>query len=58
MYTVELFYNDEKSAFASVSCESNADLFMIARGWLMSSLAKRVTVWNEEGFEIMSYVKY
>ena len=57
MYTVELVYEDEKSAFAGVSCESNADLFMIARGWLMSSLAKRVTIWNEEGFDIMTYVK-
>lgn len=57
MNTIELVYDDEKSTFASVACESTADLFMIARGWLMTSFAKRVTVWNEDGFDIMSYVK-
>lgn len=57
MYTIELIYKDDSSSLASVSCESNADLFMIARGWLMCSSAKRVTIRNEEGFELMSYKK-
>lgn len=55
--TIELVYNDHKSSFVEVYSESDADLFMIARGWLMCSSASRITIWNEEGFDIMSYTK-
>lgn len=55
MFTIELIYNDENSVFAEVKTESNADLFMIARGWLMCSSAYKVVVWDEDGFDIISY---
>lgn len=57
MYTIELIYDDNSSSNASVSCESYADLFMIARGWLICSSAQSVTIRNKDGFNIMSYKK-
>ena len=55
MFTIELIYKDEDSVFAKVKTESDADLFMIARGWLMCSNAYKVVVWNEDGLNIISY---
>ena len=57
MFTIELIYDDNSSSYASVSCESFADLFMIARGWLICSSAQSVTIRNKDGFNIMSYKK-
>ena len=57
MFTIELIYNDDSSSIASVSCESYADLFMIARSWLICSSAQSVTIRNKDGFHIISYKK-
>lgn len=55
MFTIELIYKDESSVFAKVKTESYADLFMIARGWLMCSSAYKVVVRNKDGNNIISY---
>lgn len=57
MYTVELVYSDRKTVLASVETESMADLFMIARGWLMESRAVKVKIVNSKGNLIMIYTK-
>lgn len=57
MYTVELIYSDRMTVLASVETESMADLFMIARGWLMESSAVKVKIVNSKGNLIMIYTK-
>lgn len=57
MYTVELIYSDRMTVLASVETESMADLFMIARGWLMESRAVKVKIVNSKGNLIMIYTK-
>lgn len=62
LYTIELEYNENESSFFDVrideSCVNALALaMMIARGTLMSSMAKKVTIWNDEGFPVQSYIK-
>lgn len=57
MYTVELIYSDRMTVLACVETESMADLFMIARGWLMESRAVKVKIVNSKGNLIMIYTK-
>ena len=57
MYTVELVYSDRKTVLASVETESMADLFMIARGWLMESMAVKVKTVDSRGNLLMIYEK-
>lgn len=57
MYTIELFYSDRKTVLASVETESMADLFMIARGWLMESRAVKVKIVDSKGNLLMIYTK-
>lgn len=61
-FTVELVYGDESSAFFKVSVEGEehdymALLLMITRGTLMASMAKRAVCYNDEGFDVCSYVR-
>lgn len=61
-FTVELVYGDESSTFFKVSVEGaeheqKALLLMITRGTLMASMAKSAVCWNDEGFEVCSYVR-
>lgn len=57
-----LEYNDESEVFFDFeSCDSDIDamatLLMVCRGTLMASSAKRIVAYNDEGFDICSYVK-
>ena len=61
-FTVELVYGDDSSTFFQVSVDGEeyeymALLLMITRGTLMASMAKRATCYNDEGFDVCSYVK-
>lgn len=58
-YSVFLKYDDrEPESFMEMKSESLADVMMAARGWLMCSLtATRVVVYDEEGWDVASYVK-
>ena len=60
--SVCLEYNDESEVwfdFESSESEHNAKatLLMVCRGTLMASSAKRIVAYNDEGFDICSYVK-
>lgn len=61
-FTIELVYGDDSSTFFKVSVEGEeheckALLLMITRGTLMASMAKRAVCYNDEGFDVCSYVK-
>ena len=61
-FTVELVYGDESSTFFKVGVDGEeykymALLSMITRGTLMASMAKKAVCWNDEGFDVCSYVK-
>jgi len=60
--SVCLEYSDESEVwfdFESSESEHNAKatLLMVCRGTLMASSAKRIVAYNDEGFDICSYVK-
>lgn len=61
-FTIELVYSDNSSSFFKVSVdgeeyEYRALLSMITRGTLMASMAKSAVCWNDEGFDVCSYVR-
>lgn len=61
-FYVELVYGDDSSTFFKVGVEGEepdymALLSMITRGTLMASMAKRAVCYNDEGFDVCSYVK-
>lgn len=58
----EFTYNDGSEFGFDVIMEGSATeviapLNMIARGTLMASIASRVVVYNEDGFDVCSYIK-
>lgn len=60
--TIFLTYRDESEVCFEFSCDEPyhnalATLLMVCRGALMASMAQRVVAYNEEGFDICSYVK-
>lgn len=60
--TVFLTYNDDSEVSFEFKCDESensalATLMMVCRGALMVSLAYKVTAYNEEGFDICSYMK-
>lgn len=58
LYHVILSCSDESVSCIEMKSECLADIMMAARGWLMTSLvANKVTIYNEEGFVIDSYIK-
>lgn len=62
LFTLELEYNDDSAVYADIIVEGEpheyrALLLMICRGTLMSSGAKRSTIYNSEGFEECAYIK-
>lgn len=60
--TVFLTYKDDSEVCFEFICDesttnANATLMMVCRGLLMVSMACKVVAYNEEGFDICSYVK-
>lgn len=60
--TVCLTYSDDSEAFFDFECDdttanARGTLLMVCRGTLMASTACRITAYNEEGFDICSYIK-
>lgn len=61
-FFIELVYNDDSTNEFYVEVEGEeheymALLSMITRGTLMASSAKSATCYNDEGFDVCSYVK-
>lgn len=61
-FFIELVYNDDSTSGFYVEVEGEeheymALLYMITRGTLMASSAKEATCYNDEGFDVCSYVK-
>lgn len=61
-FTIELEWNDNSSTFFDVIVtgkphEYMATLMWVTRGSLMTSNAKRAICYNEEGFDVLSYIK-
>ena len=61
-FTIILVYNDDSELSFEVILEGpsrkiQADLFMITRGTLMASSAHKATAYNDEGFDVCSYIK-
>lgn len=61
-FTVELTWNDESETMFEVQLEGAehkimSTLMWITRGSLMASGAHRATAYNEEGFDVVSYIK-
>lgn len=56
-YHVSLTYNNDSESWIDMRAESLADVMMAARGWLLSSSAYKVIIYDEEGFAIQSYIK-
>ena len=60
--TFILIYSDESEVNFEVKVEGKeheymATLMMIARGTLMASMAERINVYDDQGFDILAYVK-
>lgn len=60
--TIFLEYNDSSEvSFEFKSWDPDHDalatLYMVCRGTLMASSASRIVAYNDEGFDICSYVK-
>lgn len=61
-FTFFLTYSDDSECNFEVKVEGEeheymALLMMIARGTLMASMANRITVYNDQGWDVLSYVK-
>lgn len=61
-YFVEIVYNDDTEFHFNVELEGRysavmASLMMITRGTLMASSAHRAVAYNEEGFDVCSYIR-
>lgn len=59
---VFLTYDDDSEVMFEYSCDEDrvhalGTLYMVCRGTLMASLAKRITAYDEDGFDLCSYVK-
>ena len=60
--TVCLEYKDGSEVFFDFECsdpdrKALATLYMVCRGTLMASSASRIVAYNDEGFDICSYIK-
>lgn len=60
--TVFLTYRDESEICFEYSCDESkesalATLMMVCRGVLMASMASKVVAYDEDGFDLLSYVK-
>lgn len=57
MVTIFLYYLEDSEKSFEVKTNDSALVMMITRGTLMASIANRATAYDEEGFEICSYIK-
>ena len=61
-YDIHIQYEDESGYFFKVTLEGTAneiygELCQITRGTLMASNAQRAVAYNNEGFDVCSYIK-
>lgn len=61
-FFIEVIYDDNSQFDFHVELEGeehewHATLNMITRGTLMASIATKATAYNEEGFEVVSYIQ-
>lgn len=61
-FTVELTWKDESETMFNVEIDGKeheviAVLMWVTRGSLMASNAQRVIAYNEEGFDVVSYIR-
>lgn len=60
--TIFLTYSDGSEICFEFSCDQDkvsalATLYMVCRGTLMASMAVKVCAYDEEGFDLCSYIK-
>lgn len=61
-FNVEIIYEDESSFNFDVELEGSwntiqSELMMITRGTLMASTAVKAVAYNDEGFDVCSYIR-
>ena len=61
-FTIELTWKDESETMFSVEMDGKehdvmAALMWVTRGSLMASNAQSVTAYDEEGYDVVSYIK-
>lgn len=61
-FNVEIIYEDESSFNFDVELEGSwrvieSELMMITRGTLMATTAKKAVAYNDEGFDVCSYIQ-
>lgn len=61
-FTIELTWKDESETMFNVEIDGKehevmAVLMWVTRGSLMASNAQKATAYNEEGFDVVSYIK-
>ena len=61
-FTIELTWEDNSETMFQVELEGKkheimSDLMWITRGTLMATSAKRAIAYNEEGFDVISYIQ-
>lgn len=60
--TIFLTYGDDSEVCFEFSCDAPENaaygtLLMVCRGTLMASMACKIVAYNEDGFDICSYVR-
>lgn len=61
-FTIELTWNDDSNTYFDVTLEGEEHQYMallmwITRGTLMASSAIKCVAYNEDGFDVCSYVR-
>lgn len=61
-FTIELTWNDDSNTYFDVTLEGDEHQYMallmwITRGTLMASSAIKSVAYNEDGFDVCSYVR-
>lgn len=62
VFTIEMVWKDESSTFFDVVVNGKPHQYMatlqwITRGCLMASNAQRAICYNDEGFDVINYIK-
>lgn len=57
-YCIFLYYgSSDKESYAELKSDNLADAMMISRGWLMTSNATKVELYDFEGSLLASYIR-